>query len=183
MKENETMVEETTVPAAEEQQEEEVVITSQQDFNAALKARLEKERQKQAKIYAEKYSGYFSPDDMKTKTEEYEAQITELGNSLTAAKDKATADAERIADLETRVQTYESLSVKQRIAHEVGLPYELANKLSGVTEEEIRQDAKTMAQFIAPKTNVALPLRNPEAAPEVDGVTKAFMALNPNMKF
>ncbi len=132
-------------------------IETQEQLDAIIKERLDRAEKKQA----EKYAGYLSPEAVEAKMADLNKQIEELGNSLNGANDKAKSDAESIAGLEAKVKSYETASVKSRIAHEVGIPYELANKLSGETEEEIRKDAEALKPFVT-KINTA-PLRNPEA--------------------
>lgn len=44
-----------------------------------------------------------------------------------------------------------------RIAHENGIPFELADKLSGSDEEAIKKDAETMAKFLKKKDVPHLP--------------------------
>ena len=49
--------------------------------------------------------------------------------------------AGQVAELNTRCQTYETDALKTRVAHEVGLPFDLAGRLTGSKEEDIRKDA------------------------------------------
>lgn len=140
--------------------EEFKMIETQEQLDKIIKDRLERSEKK----YQEKYSGYLSPDEVTKKTGELEKQIAEYGKSLNDASEKAKVDAENIASLQAKIKEYETASVKSRIAHEVGIPYELANKLSGETEEDIRKDAESLKPFVAQKT--VAPLRNPEAKSE-----------------
>ena len=133
------------------------VIETQEQLDGIVKdrvARVEKQT-------AEKFAGYLSPEQVEEKMSDLNKKIEEMGNSLNSANDKAKADAEALASLEAKVKGYETASVKSRVAHEVGIPYELANKLSGETEEDIRKDAEALKPFVAQKTTA--PLRNPEA--------------------
>ena len=132
-------------------------IESQEQFDAIIKERLDRAEKK----FEEKYQGYLSPDEVDAKVADLNKKIEEMGNSLNGANDKAKADAESIAGLEAKVKSYETASVKSRTAHEVGIPYELANKLSGETEEDIRKDAEALKPFVTKVT--APPLRDPEA--------------------
>lgn len=66
--------------------------------------------------------------------------------------------AGQVAELNTRCQTYETDALKTRVAHEVGLPFDLAGRLTGSKEEDIRKDAQNLLQLIKPKTPPA-PLR------------------------
>ena len=76
-------------------------------------------------------------------------------------------------NLNTKIKDYETRSVKTRIAHEVGLPYQLADKLSGEDEDAIREDAKKMASFI--KTPAA-PIGSVEPTHEDSDPVKSDMA-------
>ena len=80
------------------------------------------------------YEGWLSPED-------YNAKTADLANQLEANKTT-------IADLTAKAKAYESGALKMRIAHENGIPYELAGKLSGDTEEELKKDAETLAKFV-----------------------------------
>lgn len=103
-------------------------ITTQEEFDAAIGKRLERER----KTISEQYGDY---ETLKTKVSDYEKQIGDLTKSRDA--------------LQTQVKGYETNSVKMRIAHETGIPFELAGRLSGETEEEIRKDAEAMSKFVS----------------------------------
>lgn len=92
------------------------------------------------------YEGWLSPED-------YNAKTSDLANQLEANKTT-------IADLTAKAKAYESGALKMRIAHENGIPYELAGKLSGDTEEEIKKDAETLAKFV--KNQQPQPLANTE---------------------
>lgn len=153
-------------------------IETQEQFDEAIKDRLARSEKK----WQEKYSGYLSPDDLSVKTKELNDKISELSNSLNSANEKATADAETIAGLEAKVKNYETASVKSRIAHEVGIPYELANKLSGDTEEAIRKDAETLKPFVTQKQTP--PLRDPESrdAGSGDATKESLKKIVQNLK-
>ena len=47
-----------------------------------------------------------------------------------------------------KLKGYETATVKMKIAHETGIPFELASKLSGDDEEAIRKDAEVMSKFM-----------------------------------
>ena len=52
------------------------------------------------------------------------------------------------ADLNARIQTYETDALKTRIAHEVGLPFEMSSRLNGSTEADIRKDAQSLRKLL-----------------------------------
>lgn len=140
-------------------------ITTQEAFDNAIKARLDRNTDTVKK----QFEGYISPDDFKTKTADLNGKITDLTGKL-AEKDTA------IADLTAKNKAYETSSVKMRIAHENGIPYELANKLSGDTEEAIKKDAETFAKFIGKKQTAPLGHTEYNHADDKNAAYKSLLA-------
>ena len=120
--------------------EEFKAIETQEAFDAAIKSRLERNTRTVTEEVTKKYEGYLSPDDVAKSNEEYTKQIAELNEKL---KGNETT----IADLTAKNKAHETNSAKMKIAHEIGIPFELADKLSGETEEDIRKDAEKLAKF------------------------------------
>lgn len=118
--------------------EEFKAITTQEAFDAAIKERLERNTRSVTDEVKKQFEGYQSPDDAKKAAD----QIAALTQQL--ADQKQTA-----ADLTAKVHAHEINSTKLKIAHETGIPYELAQRLSGETEEDIRKDAETLSRFTA----------------------------------
>lgn len=140
-------------------------ITTQEAFDNAIKARLDRNTDTVKK----QFEGYISPDDFKAKTADLNSKITDLTGKL-AEKDTA------IADLTAKNKAYETSSVKMRIAHENGIPYELANKLSGDTEEDIKKDAETLAKFIGKKQPAPLGSTEHDHADSKNAAYKSLLA-------
>ena len=115
-------------------------IETQEALDAIIKERLERQKKTVTAEVAKQYESWASPDEVKKYTDQVAALTAKLSESETA-----------IADLSAKNSAYEIASVKTKVAHEVGLPYELAQRLSGSTEEEIRKDADALAQFAAPR--------------------------------
>ena len=108
------------------------------------------ERAQQAKRSAEaeaekKYAGFA---DFKAKAEKYDTDIGARDQRITELESERNTSAARISELEGKVREYETSSVKMRIARETGLPAELADRLSGKDEAEMRQDAERLAKLI-----------------------------------
>lgn len=122
-------------------------IETQEQLDAVIGERIARAEKNALKNYADY-------DDLKKAKADYEQQITDLTSQLKAKEELITGTDTTIKELQSKIQQYETASVKTRIAHEVGLPYELADKLSGDDEEAIRADAQKMAAYIKPK-NVA----------------------------
>ena len=59
---------------------------------------------------------------------------------------------------------HETAAVKRRIAHETGLPFEMADRLSGSTEDEIRADAESLSKFVTGSVQPA-PMYSAETPP------------------
>lgn len=131
-------------------------ITTQEDFDTAVSAAVEAAKES----VRNEYSDYLSPDAEKEKYKGY------LKPEEAAEKDK-------------KIRGYESQSLKMKIAHETGLPYELAGRLSGETEEDMRKDAQSLAKLIGGGKKVP-PLRDPETNKK-DAETAALRKLTENL--
>lgn len=135
-------------------------ITTQEQFESAIKERISREHNSAAKSTREAMvsEGWTSPDDLKKVKDDYEKQISDLTK---AAEDNAKKYADfdkKIAERDAKIKGYESASVKTRIAHETGLPYELASRLSGDDEDSIRKDAENLVKLIGKQPHVTTPL-------------------------
>lgn len=117
-------------------------IETEDDFNAAIKDRLERERGK--------FAGF---DDYKDKAEKYDALIAE---NWQAKAEKAQKDYEA---LQTRYKDYDGNLAKEKaradeaehsllrikVADRHKLPSTLADRITGQTEEEMDKDAEQLA--------------------------------------
>lgn len=138
------------------------IIDTQEKFDAAISERLKRERAK--------FADY---DEVKKQNSDYEKQISELTKAAEDAAKKYADYDKKFGEMESKLKGYETGSVKMRIAHETGIPFELASRLSGDDEEAIRKDAETLAKFVKGKT--AAPLRTVEKN-NSDGKTEALRA-------
>ena len=134
-------------------------ITTQEQFDAVIKDRLDRERSKFEGYddFKEKAGKY---DELKTKADGYEQTIAAMKLEIDG-DDKNPGYKKQIADLQEKVKVYETSSVKMRIAHENGIPYELAGRLSGDNEDAIKKDAESLAKLIKASKPTA-PLANPD---------------------
>ncbi len=131
-------------------------ITTQEEFDAAIGERLKREKETLAK----KYEGYISPEQLAEKEKTYNASIEELNGKLTKLTKDAEGHEKIVSELNNKIKGYESDSVKTRIAHEVGLPYEMAARLSGEDEDAIRADAESLSKLMGSQLHEAPPLAN-----------------------
>ncbi|MDY3109068.1 MAG: DUF4355 domain-containing protein [Lachnospiraceae bacterium] len=154
------------------------VIETQEQLDAIIGERLSRQKEKIENEFAEKYSDY---DSLKEASTGYTSQIEQLSNSLKEAQDKLSEGGTTIAELEKKIANYETDSVKTRVAIENGIPYELAGRLTGTNEEEIRKDAERFAKFMGGQQYN--PPSPKDGDPEPDGVMARFKELNPDLKF
>ena len=128
-------------------------INTQEEFDAMIKSRLEREATKVRSEYADYESIKNTLAEKTKKVEELTGKIGELENQK--------------ADLSSKLSASETGSAKTRIAYEMGLPYELSTRLNGGTEDEIRKDAESLKQLIR-QNQPAQPVFTPERNPNTD---------------
>jgi len=104
------------------------------------------ERVKRAeRAAAEKYADY---DTLKT-------QVAQLQAQLQAQSETISGHKAEVEGLTSRIHTYEIGSVKTKVALEMGLPYQMAERLTGDDEAAIRADAEAMVKLIGATKPVA----------------------------
>jgi hypothetical protein len=124
------------------------VIETQEDFDKAIQKRLaQKDRE-----MSERYKDYLSPDDVEKIKSDYETKLAKINDDLKAANEKIAGNDQIVSDLKNRAVTAEGDLLKSRIAYESGVPYELAGRLVGSNEEELKADAEKLASFLVPKS-------------------------------
>ena len=145
------------------------VINTQEEFDAAIQQRLERERAKFSdyETLKEKAGKY---DELAAKN--YEKALTDVQGKLDAAKGKVT-------ELTGRAESAEASLLKSRIAHEYQIPFELSGKLTGGTEDELRKDAEAFAKYVGRSTATA-PLASTEPVKE-DAKTAALKTTLQNL--
>ena len=125
-------------------------ITTQEEFDAAIKGRLSREK--------EKYGDY---DQLKSRVAELEEENVDLKSTIEATnQSKADAD-KQLEDLQNQISGYEMANLKTRVALQHGLPYDLADRLQGNDEESFKADAERLAGYIKKSQPVA-PVRDSE---------------------
>lgn len=117
-----------------------------------------------------------------TELKNLEKQVGELNSNLTSlSKEKESFD-KTLADLNGEVKTYKLRDMKIRIAREKGIPYEMADRLTGEDEKALAADADALSKLISTvsKPTVPPPLKSTE--PTGDGKDSAYKALLTNIK-
>lgn len=135
-------------------------IETQEDFDAAIRKRLE---QKEREV-KELYKNYLSPEAVEELRKELDGKnadkISDLTDKLTKAQEKAATVDETVKALTARATSAEKSLLKQKVAHSKGIALELAERLIGDTEEELTADAENFAAYMTPHT--APPMRSTE---------------------
>lgn len=145
-------------------------IETQEQLNAIIKARLEREK--------EKYADY---DQLSEKIKKLETENTSLKQTITDKETSESTTASKIADLEKDVTTWKQKSLKQQIAMKNGLPFDLADRLQGDSEESLNEDAERLASLVNVK-NYTQPLADKEPNFESKGTDAAWREVVKNLK-
>ena len=120
-------------------------ITTQEELNNIIGERLRRERESVSKEFEQKISEKDAEiGQSKTDMEALNKKLEAVNKQLEDANQKISG----ISALEEKIKGYEVASVKSKVAREVGIPYELAERLSGDTEEDIRKDAEGLRKLI-----------------------------------
>lgn len=131
---------------------------TQDEVNAIVQERLERAEKK--------FAEYMSADDVATLKAGYEKQISDLNDSMSAQAEKFADFETQLAERDSKIKAYETNSLKNRIAHEVGLNYEAVSYLQGDTEEEIKKSAEGLKSLVG--RAFVPPLANTEKDPAED---------------
>ena len=127
------------------------VIETQEALDSIIKERLARQK--------EKYADY---DEVKARNAELEQEVVGLKSALEETKGKD----QQISDLQAQIASFETASLRARIAAQYGVPFDLADRLIGSDEESIKQDAERLVSFLKP-TDPIPPLKDTE--PPVNG--------------
>src|SRR5699024_11153599 len=106
-------------------------------------------------------------DELKEASTTFEQQINDLQATIDTQKESLGS----IEDLKNQVESYKLKDIKTNIAVQAGIPLELAGRLSGETEEEIKTDAEKIAVFVNKRQS--LPLKHTEP-PKADAEESAY---------
>lgn len=113
-------------------------------------------------------------EELKEANATLEQQVQEMQGTLKTKENELG----NIDELKKEVETYKLKDLKTNVAIQAGIPLELAGRLSGETEDEIKADAEKMAGFVNKKQ--PLPLKQTEP-PKVDEEEKAYANLIDNL--
>ncbi|MDU2829528.1 MAG: hypothetical protein E7C03_03500 [Anaerococcus sp.] len=119
------------------------VIESQEEFDARIKDRIERAKEKAIEDY--KIEIKKTIDDLKSENSSLKNEVAGYKESLEEVKGKD----ETIKGLNEKISAFERADVKRNIALEYGLPFKLADKISGDDEDSMKKDAEVMAKYFS----------------------------------
>ncbi len=131
-------------------------ITTQEELDAIIGERLKRERETLSK----KFSDY---DEIKSQNEKYVKELNVLKSELEKNKESIG----QLEELSKKNKMYEMESLKIKYALENGIPYRFASRISGNTEDEIKEDAENLAEVFSRNVTVP-PLKTTEKTVEDD---------------
>lgn len=123
-------------------------ITTQEEFDKAIQKRLaQKERE-----MTESFKEYMSPSDVKELRADCERKIKEAQDAVKVVEEKLKARDLTVSEITKRAEVAESNLLKNKIAYDNRLPLELASRLIGETEDELKADAEKLASLVRPSS-------------------------------
>lgn len=146
------------------------VIETQEQLNAIIKARLDREK--------EKYADY---DTLAEKIKNLETENSNLKQTIIDKETSESTSLTRISELEKDVTTWKQKSLKQQIAMKNGLPFDLADRLQGDSEESLNEDAERLASLVNVK-NYTQPLADKEPNIETNSIDAAWRDVARNLR-
>lgn len=146
-------------------------IETQEELDGIIKKRL---AQKDREI-AEQYKDFLSPEKAEEVKAGYEKKLADLAKNLEDVNVKLADHDKTVSELTTRAQAAETALLKGKIAHDTGIPYELANRLVGSNEEELKKDAEALAGIIKPAHSAPLRSTEPVGGSSQEGIKNASM--------
>ena len=150
-------------------------IETQEEFDKMIQKRLE---QKEREV-SERFKDYLSPEEVAKVKSELEGKIKSANDSLKVERDKSIEHSKVVSELEQRAKNAETKWLKGKVAMEKGIPFELADRLIGDTEEELLKDAESVSSLLAPKA--APPMRTNEPQGTTPNNANAYAALLANL--
>ena len=130
------------------------IIETQEQLNEIIKKRLEREKLKVADY-----------DDLAEKVKNLEADNLNLKNTIKTYKENEGTNLNKISELEKTVSGWEHKALKQKVAISHNLPFDLASRLVGDSEESLNEDAERLASLVnlsKSTTQYTQPLADPE---------------------
>lgn len=131
-------------------------ITTQEEFDKAIKSRLNQQKQADAAAY----EGWVSPDD-------HTKALKTLQDQLDAYKGTEKEIKGQLEKLQKENGQLNLTILKSKIADELGLERKWLSRVSGTNEDEIRADVESLKELL-PKTPAPMATQEPVPSKELD---------------
>lgn len=129
---------------------------------------------------AEEFTAINTQEEFDAAVRERYGDVAGLQQQVETLTTERDTHANTVASLQAQVKGYQTAELRQKIAREKGIPPEMASRLSGETEKDIRADAEAMATALKGIKGPA-PAYNPGASEE-KGTRAGLRNLLRNMK-
>lgn len=107
-------------------------------------------------------------EELKSEKAALEKKVGDLETTLNATTEKYADVDTTLAEKDKLLKDVETKNMKFRIANQAGIPMDLAERLSGETEDEIKADAEKLSGFISKKNPLPLKPTEPEATDKTE---------------
>lgn len=135
-------------------------ITTQEQLDSIIGDRLK--RGKATTIKELQEAGWMSKDDIAKVKAGYEKQLADMATAADEQTKKLAKYEKDLTDRDAKIKSYETASVKARIAHEEGLSYDAIQFLQGEDEESIKASADSLITLMGSAKPNPAPLANPD---------------------
>ena len=147
------------------------IIDTQEQLDEIIKNRIERVKAK--------YADY---DSLSAKVQDLETEKLKLTELLDKQKEIEGNNKNKIAELEKGIQGWETKALKQKVAIKYNLPFDLADRLKGDSEESLTEDAERLASLmVGNQPTYKQPLADVER-PVKSGVSAAWQDVVNNLK-
>lgn len=130
-------------------------INTQEEFDNAIKSRLERERA----TISKQYEDY---EQIKKERDDFSTQIEDFQKTAKENADKISGLESQLAEEKKKAAGFELDNLKTQIAIDKGLPMGLRGRLNGTTKEELEKDADILAEMFKKGNNKGIPGFEPE---------------------
>lgn len=123
------------------------VIETQEQFDTAIKERIERAEKNAEKRVREEFAEWSSPDALKNINAKHSEEIKALNEKYSKELEKYSGYDEKFKEQESKIHDLEIGALKTRIASEKGLSFDAVEFLHGDNEESIRSSADKLANL------------------------------------
>lgn len=147
------------------------IIESQEEFDKRISERLKREN--------EKFQA--STGELRAEIDALKLQLGEKDKALEKSQLDLQGVQKTIEEKDGKISQYEMAKLKTTIALQNGIPYDLADRLTGKDEAELLADAQRLAGYISKPEPIA-PLKSVEPkGAQFEGKDAALLQMSKNL--